>query len=128
MAVEARAQAEGARLSRQALSRWFQLEPGEFLNTEGDWIAVRQDDGRIDKLFLEEYIQAKLVLVWLLTGNYLQLKEDLQIQKGVVTSRSNSLFCVWAENLQLGTGMAFSLGSSPRSVRIGGIVYLTCVP
>ena len=79
MAVESRAQAEGARLSRQALSRWFQLEQGEFLNTEGDWIAVRQEDGRIDRVFWEEYTRAKLALVWLLTGNYPQLRENLEI-------------------------------------------------
>ena len=50
--VEAQTQAEGARLSRQALSRWFQLEPREFLNRERDWIAVRQEDSRIDRALL----------------------------------------------------------------------------
>ena len=79
VAVEARAQAEGARLSRQALSTWFQPEPGEFLNTEGDWIAVRQEDSRIERVFLQEYTRAKLVLVWILTENYLQLRENLEI-------------------------------------------------
>ena len=52
MVVEARAQAEGAWPASQALSRWFQPEPGEFLNTEGDWTAVRQEDGRIHRVFL----------------------------------------------------------------------------
>ena len=79
VAVEAQAQAEGARLSSQTLSRWFQLEPGEFLNTERDWIAVRQEDSRIDRVFLQEYTRAKLVLVWILTENYLQLRENLEI-------------------------------------------------
>ena len=51
MAVEARAQAEGARLSRQALSRWFQLAPGEFLKTELGWTAVRRENRIRDRVF-----------------------------------------------------------------------------
>ena len=70
MAVEARAQAEGARLSRQALSRWFQPEPGEFLKTELGWTAVRRENRIRDRVFLGALTQGKLVLVWLLTGNY----------------------------------------------------------
>ena len=51
VAVEARAQAEGARLSRQALPRWFQLEPGEFLKTELGWTAVRRENRIRDRVF-----------------------------------------------------------------------------
>ena len=50
------------------------------MNTEGDWTAVRQEDSRIDKVFLQEYTRAKEVLVWLLTKNNLQLREDLEIR------------------------------------------------
>ena len=78
MAIEAKAQAEGARLSRQALPRWFQLEPGEFLNTEWGWTSVRQENRIRDRVFLGALTQGKLVLVWLLTGSYPQLREDLE--------------------------------------------------